>query len=155
MHGGFKHFPSILTVTGIAMQKGRARVWFWRLLLALVGLLLIALPGLWLFLRGSLARLDGMQAVAGLHATVSVARDAHGVPLISGSDRRDVAYATGFVHAQDRFFQMDLLRRTAAGDLAELFGPRAVGLDKSHRLHRFRARAEQALQALAPAERQL
>src|SRR5437016_10783153 len=137
MHGSFNHFSSIPTVTGIAMQKTRVKVWFWRVLLALVGLLVIALLGLWLFLRGSLARLDGIQAVAGLNATVSVTRDALGVPLISGSDRRDVAYASGFVHAQDRFFQMDLLRRTAAGELAELFGPRAVGLDKSHRLHRF------------------
>jgi penicillin amidase len=137
------------------MQNGHVKVWLRRVLLALVGLLVIALLGLWLFLRGSLARLDGMQAVAGLNATVSVARDAHGVPLISGSDRRDVAYATGFVHAQDRFFQMDLLRRVAAGELAELFGPRAVGLDKSHRLHRFRARAGKALQALSPGDRQL
>ncbi|MFD2271540.1 penicillin acylase family protein [Undibacterium arcticum] len=145
MHGGFNQFPSTPTVTGIAMQKGRVKVWFWRVLLALVGLLAIALLGLWLFLRGSLARLDGIQAVAGLNATVSVARDALGVPLISGSDRRDVAYATGFVHAQDRFFQMDLLRRMAAGELAELFGPHAVALDKSHRLHRFRARAEKGL----------
>ena len=133
------------------------KVWFWfrRVLLALVGLSVLILLCLWLFLRGSLARLDGTQSVAGLHATVSVARDAQGVPMISGSDRGDVAYATGFVHAQDRFFQMDLLRRMAAGELAELFGSRAVGLDKLHRLHRFRARAEQVLQALSPDDRQL
>lgn len=108
-----------------------------------------------LFLRGSLARLDGTHLAPGLHAPVSVARDAVGVPLISGSDRFDVAYATGFVHAQERFFQMDLLRRTAAGELAELFGPRALGADKTHRLHRFRARAEAALLALAPDDRKL
>jgi penicillin amidase len=143
------------TVKGIAMQYGRVSVWFRRVLLLLVGLFAIVLLGLWLFLRGSLARLDGVQTAAGLHATVSVTRDAHGVPLISGSDRGDVAYATGFVHAQERFFQMDTLRRVAAGELSELFGSRSVGLDKLHRLHRFRARAELAVQALPPADRQL
>jgi hypothetical protein len=77
-----------------------------------------------------------------------VARDAHGVPLISGGSRLDVAYATGFVHAQERYFQMDLLRRVAAGELSELFGERALSVDKSHRLHRFRARAALALKEL-------
>jgi penicillin amidase len=71
------------------------------------------------------------------------------VPVISGGSRGDVAYATGFVHAQERFFQMDLLRRVAAGELSELFGERALPLDKSHRLHRFRARAELALKYVA------
>ena len=58
--------------------------------------------------------------VRGLTAPVTVARDAAGVPLIGGGNRLDLAYATGFVHAQERFFQMDLLRRTAGGELAEL-----------------------------------
>ncbi|MCS0660651.1 penicillin acylase family protein [Massilia terrae] len=71
--------------------------------------------------------------------------------MITGQDRLDVAYATGFVHAQDRFFQMDLLRRSGAGELAELFGPKALPLDRAHRLHRFRARAAAVL-AQMPAD---
>lgn len=77
----------------------------------------------------------GMLALASLEAClflrVSVARDEQGVPLLQGSNRLDLAYATGFIHAQDRFFQMDLLRRVGvgagagAGELAELFGARA------------------------------
>jgi hypothetical protein len=77
------------------------------------------------------------------------------VPTISGVDRGDLAYATGFVHAQDRFFQMDLLRRAAAGELSELLVPAALDLDRHHRLHRFRNRALTALAAAPADERRL
>jgi penicillin amidase len=130
-------------------------MWCGRILATLLLLLVVAVVGLWYFLRGSLPQLDGSHATPGLGATVTVTRDAHGVPAISGADRLDVAYATGFVHAQDRFFQMDLLRRAASGELAELFGARAVALDRAHRLHRFRARADLAVQALPAADRLL
>ena len=135
------------------MQKRAIKVWSLRVLIGLLLLLLAAALGIWLFLRASLPTLDGTVKANGLVGAVSVARDAGGVPLISGTDRNDVAYATGYIHAQERFFQMDLLRRVGAGELAELFGPRAVALDKAHRLHRFRARAELAVQAMAPEER--
>lgn len=137
------------------MQKNRVMVWSRRILIAAVALLLLAIGAAWLYLRGSLAQLEGSRQAAGLETTASVARDAQGVPVISGGSRGDVAYATGFAHAQERFFQMDLLRRVAAGELSELFGERALPLDKSHRLHRFRARAELALQSLSPADRAL
>jgi penicillin amidase len=121
------------------------------------GGLLILLAGLggWLYgqLHGSLAQLDGAAPLAGLSAPVTVERDALGIPTIHGETRLDVARATGFVHAQERFFQMDLLRRTAAGELAALFGAMALHLDRAHRLHRFRYRAQQVL-ATAPPEDQ-
>ena len=60
--------------------------------------------------------------MAGLGAPVRIERDALGVPVVRGGSRLDVARATGFLHAQDRFFQMDLLRRSAAGELAALVG---------------------------------
>lgn len=137
------------------MAKGRLGVWTGRLLYAVLALLALSGFAGWLFLKAGMAQLDGTLAVAGLNDTVKVARDVRGVPLISGTDRRDVAYATGFVHAQERFFQMDLLRRVAAGELAEVFGQRALELDKAHRLHRFRARAELALATLPQADREL
>ena len=137
------------------MRKRGWKTWTLRTLAAVLGLLLLAVLGAWLYLRGSLAQLDGERKVPGLAAEVTVARDRDGVPLIQGSSRADVAYATGFVHAQERFFQMDLLRRTAAGELAELFGPRALPLDREHRLHRFRARAAAALARLNGPERAL
>ena len=74
----------------------------------------------------SLPLLDGSAKIANLSAPVTVERDAQGVPTIRGSQRLDVARALGFLHAQDRFFQMDCTRRHAAGELAELFGSAAV-----------------------------
>jgi penicillin amidase len=68
------------------------------------------------------------------------------VPTITATNRADLAFATGFVHGQDRYFQMDLTRRQAAGELSELFGKVAVDLDKRMRVHRFRSRAGVALQ---------
>ena len=61
--------------------------------------------------------------------------------MIHGGDRGDLAFATGFVHAQDRFFQMDLLRRAGAGELAALFGKALLPVDRERRIHRFGARA--------------
>jgi penicillin amidase len=132
-----------------------AKAWLKRIVLVVLALCLLAALGLWFFLRGSLAQLDGRRSAAGLAGSVSVSRDAQGVPSISASDRNDVAYATGFVHAQDRFFQMDLLRRMPAGELSELFGEKALETDRTHRLHRFRARAARAIQAMPAADRRL
>lgn len=119
---------------------------------ALLAVVLLLLLGAWLFLRASLAQLDGARRVPALAQAVTVARDALGAPVVSGANRLDVAWATGFVHAQERFFQMDLLRRSAAGELAELFGARALPSDRNNRLHRFRARAELVLARMSPAE---
>lgn len=137
------------------MRQRRWKTWTLRGVAGLVAFIGLALAAGWLYLRASLAQLDGERRAPGVQAAVTVARDAAGVPFISGASRADVAYATGFVHAQERFFQMDLLRRTAAGELAELFGPRALPLDRSRRLHRFRARAQLALARLPASERAL
>ena len=96
-------------------------------------------------LRASLPRLDGELRAVGLKATVHITRDDLGVPTIDAANRFDLAYGTGFVHGQDRFFQMDLLRRLAAGELAELFGPVAVDQDRKTRLFRLRSVAREAL----------
>ena len=124
-----------------------------RVVALILALLVLAVLGAWLILRASLPQLEGTQRSPLLSAPVTVARDADGVPVISGANRLDLAYATGFVHGQERFFQMDLLRRSAAGELAELFGPRALPLDRAHRLHRFRARAAAVLNRMTPGER--
>ncbi len=109
----------------------------------------------WLALRASLPALDGELHLAGLAAPVTVTRDALGVPTIRGGSRADVARATGFVHAQERFFQMDLLRRSAAGELAELLGRPALQWDRGIRVHRFRDVAGRAVALLDPGEREL
>jgi penicillin amidase len=86
---------------------------------------------------------------------VTIERDAQGILSISGSNRFDVAFGLGFVHGQDRFFQMDLLRRFAAGELSALLGSATVAVDREQRLHRFRARAKEWLEELPERERQL
>lgn len=129
-----------------------------RLVLFICGLLLIAFIGAgWFYfqMRGSLAQLDGQTTVAGLGAVVEVERDALGVPTITGSSRIDVARALGWMHGQERFFQMDLLRRRAAGELAELFGPKAVEADKRARLHGFRRNAQENIARLTESKREL
>jgi penicillin amidase len=130
-----------------------------RALLVLVATLLLvaAVGAVWARarLRASLPVLDGQIRLAGLAAPVSIDRDGLGVPWIRGRSRQDVVRATGFLHAQERFFQMDLARRRAAGELAELVGDRAVPLDREIRIHRFRAEARHAVELLAPADRAL
>ena len=114
---------------------------------------LAALAGAYLLLRASLPQLEGARHTADLHASVRITRDWRGVPTIEAADRVDLAYATGFVHAQDRFFQMDLSRRLAAGELAELFGRVALGEDRETRLFRFRSVAREVFAAAKPDER--
>lgn len=115
--------------------------------LALVILILGAAAFAWVLLGRSLPQVDGSLGLAGLSAPVTVTRDALGVPTVTGATRVDVARALGFVHAQDRFFEMDLSRRRAAGELSELFGRAALATDRSARLHRFRHRAAAVLAA--------
>ncbi len=144
-------------MTAVVRAPGRGRRRAVRLALVLLGLLAaaVALVGIWghAELVASLPQLEGTRAVRGLGATVRVERDAFGVPRIIGQSRLDVARATGFVHAQDRFFQMDLLRRRAAGELAELFGALAVDADRKTRVHRFRHVAAREVEAAQPAHK--
>ncbi len=121
---------------------------------SVIVVLLITLGG-YLALRGSLPQLDGELRVDHIRSTVLIARDASGIPVITAANRADLAYATGFVHGQDRYFQMDLSRRRAAGELAELFGALALTLDKRHRLHRFRNRARAAIAGLDSEDKEI
>ena len=114
---------------------------------AVLVVVFILLMGLWArhTLRSSLAQLDGEAILPGLSEAATVERDALGVATIKGESRSDVARALGFVHAQERFFQMDLSRRQAAGELAALFGEAALPLDRRHRFHRMRMRAQKSV----------
>jgi penicillin amidase len=118
-------------------------------------IVLLAAGALWAWsrVRASLPELDGERAMAGLSAPVTIERDALGVPTIRAESRLDAVRALGFLHAQDRFFQMDLLRRQAAGELAELIGPAVIDADREHRVHRFRAVARRVVAQAAPEDR--
>ena len=119
--------------------------------------LLVVLAAGWIYgrVRASLPLLDGVAAAPGLIAAVTIERDALGVPTIRGGNRVDVARALGWLHGQERFFQMDLLRRSAAGELAELFGKRALPRDRAARMHGFRRLAGKVVAQLPPDERAL
>jgi penicillin amidase len=94
----------------------------------------------WLALRGSLPRLEGDIVIRGLSAPARITRDANGTVTIDAANERDAMRALGYVHGQERFFEMDLMRRVAAGELAALVGPGALPLDREHRRDRLRAR---------------
>jgi len=88
--------------------------------------------------KSVLARIEGELTLPGLHKPVEVLRDNWGVPHIYAQDTWDLFYAQGAVAAQDRLFQLDLWRRTAVGELAEVLGPEAVDRDRLARLVKFR-----------------
>ena len=128
----------------------------WRLLrttaLSLLAVLLAAILAAWWLLAGSRAQLDGTVQLTGLAAPVGISRDALGTVTIDGKNRNDISYALGYVHAQERYFEMDLMRRLAAGELAALVGPAALPVDLNHRRHRLRAVAQAACAQLPPAQ---
>jgi penicillin G amidase len=137
-------------------RRGRRIV---RALLWVVGLVLLLLlaAGLWLHHRvaASLPELRGELAIPGLSAPVAVERDSLGVPNLRAATRLDAARALGFVHAQDRFFQMDLLRREASGEFSELFGSFMLLHDRNRRRHGCVRMASQILAGLPPPKRAL
>ena len=89
--------------------------------------------------------------LAGLKAVVNVRRDARGVPYVEAANEDDLYFAQGYVTAGDRLWQMDLLRRTARGELSEIFGAAALEEDKRQRVYGF-AQLSQAMEASLPSD---
>lgn len=96
----------------------------------------------------SLPVLDGSVRAQGLHAPVTVTRDEHGVPSITASSLHDLLFAQGYTTASDRLWQMDALRRHAAGELAEILGPAMAEHDRRQRFLQIRAAADRAVAQL-------
>lgn len=123
------------------------------LLWVLVAVVVLAAAGggwFWMKVGASVPAYDGRLVLPGLTAEVTVERDALGVVTIRSQDPLDEARALGFVHAQERFFQMDLLRRSAAGELAALVGAGAVRMDEQRRIHQLRDVAGQVIAGAPP-----
>ncbi len=135
------------------LKDSTMRKWLGRLLLAIVGLIVAAVLAVYLLMRGSLPQLAGNSALQGLAAPVSVQRDQRGVVTIDAASQVDAMRALGYVHAQERYFEMDLMRRAPAGELSELFGAAALDLDKRNRVHRLRARVHASLDVAAGSQR--
>jgi len=118
-------------------------------------LLVLAGGALWLYsiARSALPQLDGRLRVPGLSAPVTVIRDAHGAPTIDASNFDDLFFAQGYVTAQDRLFQMDGMRRFAAGELAEVFGGEYIEHDRQQRILGLRMVARKMLEISSAEDR--
>jgi len=107
---------------------------FWRWVgggfLVLLLLLALALFGAWIWQQGSLPTTEGSLALRGLKAPVTVTRDGWGIPTIRAESEGDALFALGFVHAQDRLFQMDMTRRLGEGRLSQVLGEATVQVDR-------------------------
>ena len=119
------------------------------ILLSCLGLFSAA--GLYFLMAASLPSENGNLRLPDLSAGVTVNIDALGVPSIQAVSRNDVFRVIGFLHARDRLFQMELMRRKSAGRLAEIFGEKAVAIDKAQRDYQLEQTAQQVVSAL-PAE---
>ncbi len=128
----------------------RAVRWIGRGLLLLILLAAIGLGGGYLWLRGSLPQIDGRIEVAGLAAPVTVVRDRHAIPHIEAADLADATFALGFVHAQDRLWQMEFQRRLGAGRLAEIIGEATLPADRFMRVLGLYRQSEASLAHLEP-----
>jgi penicillin amidase len=108
----------------------------------MVSLAVCVSAGIWWFVYRPLPQVDGRISVPGLRANAVVERDGWGIPHIEASSLEDMVEAQGYVMAQDRLWQMDLLRRAGRGQLAEIFGAAALPIDKEHRTLGFGRAAE-------------
>jgi len=135
----------------------RSRTRLSRVILYVVGtLLLLALTILgWLYsvARSALPQLDGKLQAPGLTAPVTVLRDAHGIPTIDAANVDDLFFSQGYVTAQDRLFQMDGMRRYAAGELAEVIGPGILEHDRQQRILGMRLAAQKTIETISADER--
>lgn len=129
--------------------------WLKRILLTLVVLLLAASGFVAWTVRRSFPQVDGELSVAGLERPVSIHRDSWGVPHIFGETDHDIFFAQGFVHAQERFWQMDFWRHIGSGRLSEMFGPGQMETDIFLRSLGFAAIAERELELMPAADRQV
>ena len=145
----------------VEVEEDKRRHPVLRVLFVLFLLLLLAVAGaavtggIWLKhkMRSSLPELDGTLLTPGLSAPVLVRRDQHGVPHIDAANLDDLLFAQGYVTAQDRLWQMDMARRMAAGEAAEILGPSLLPHDREQRVLALRVTAERLTATLDDRQR--
>lgn len=147
---------SLKIIPAAASVRRRIPIFRFIGLLILLGVAAAIAAVAWFVLlaRSGLPELDGSTAVRGISGPVSVTRDSHGVPTIEAATLEDLFFAQGYVTAQDRLFQMELMRRSARGELAEVVGEVALVHDRQQRILGIRAAAETGLAATSAEDRQ-
>jgi len=130
----------------------RRRIWPW-ILLCLVLLVAAAIGYAYFLAKGALPKLDGQLTVPGLSVPVSVTRDSHGIPTIEALSLADLFFAQGYVTAQDRLWQMDIMRRYAGGEISEIIGPVTVEHDREQRVLGLRQVAAKTVASLPARDR--
>ena len=119
-----------------------------RVISVLMVVIVLGAGVVFVMLMASLPKEDGEIALSGLGAAAIVHSDVLGIPSISAENREDAFHLLGFLHASDRLFQMELMRRKSAGRLAEIIGAKAVDLDKGQRDYQFEQAAQNIVSAL-------
>lgn len=123
-------------------------------LLLVVLLMIVAVGGYAFYIAHSaLPQLDGRLQVRGSSAAVTVTRDGHGVPTIEAATLDDLFLAQGYVTAQDRLWQMDMMRRYGSGELSEILGEDTLKIDREQRILGLRAAARKSIEMATPRER--
>jgi len=138
---------------GVARRRHGAHVAPIRAALVVLGILagIAILAAAW-FIRAPLPKLDGTIDAAGVKAEVTIRRDDRGIPHIAASSASDLFFGQGFACAQDRLWQMDVLRREAEGDLSEILGPVTLSVDEYFRTIGLREIAQSAVDRARSAE---
>src|ERR1019366_9508810 len=147
---------SVMSATA-SLPEVRRRTPALRILYYVFCVLLVALiAGVWWLYwiaRRPLPQLDGSVAVPGISSQVRVVRDGQGVPTIEAATLEDLFFAQGYVTAQDRLWQMDMMRRAAAGELSEVIGEDTVKMDREQRILGLRIAAEAAEKSISARDR--
>jgi penicillin amidase len=145
---------STSTVAGVSTERRSSVIRiFLRLLLILVVLVAGAVAYAYYLATAALPQLDGYIRVDGLSAPAKVTRDGHGVPAIEAATLEDLFLAQGYVTAQDRLWQMDVMRRFGSGELSEILGPDLLKIDREQRILGLRAAARKSLLMASPRDR--
>jgi len=129
--------------------------WTFRGVLALVFMLVIAGVIMFFWFRTSLPLLDGKVTVAGIQQPVTIVRDQKGIPYIYAKSQEDAFFALGYLHAQDRLFQMEMQRRIGQGRVAEILGPPGLQFDRLFRSLGLYRRAQDSVKHLKEEERKV
>jgi penicillin amidase len=145
---------STFTVASVptARHSSGRRILLW-LMLIVIALAAGVVSYGYFIARSALPQLDGKLQVKGLSAAVKVTRDSHGVPAIEAATLEDLFFAQGYVTAQDRLWQMDVMRRFGAGELSEILGPDTLKIDREQRVLGLRAAAKKSLQLASARDR--